>query len=389
VNQRNSSISSSRLGLGSGWNYWPLIVIAGWAILGLIAIDVAINIAFAFPSDPKVLTPSSLQQYFEYGRSAEGALIRMTRPSRLETAPITLAGWYDPLVSTGPATRSTSTSEDPNPHKPVVTIFGGSHSVRLANALGRVSKDLTWRSVGAPGATPNWSYGAYLRDRGGGNSIAVVLTFNANELAMITSFSPAIWSGDLPMPYVGDRFYLKGGQLKAILAPYDSFEQYEQRFFNPKAWSETVDFFAKNDPLYDSFAFRASLLDRSSLVRLARRAYNQNRNRSVLRAVLDKSGFNPASEAIQVARAIIRAFAAQARADGMIPVIYLVNSLGYSDNLFRALKPALDADKVPYVSSHEFVSPNDPNGYLPDSHFTDANDDLLAAALEDVVKRSR
>jgi hypothetical protein len=70
---------------------------------------------------------------------------------------------------------------------------------------------------------------------------------------MITSFSPAIWSGDFPMHYVGDCFYLEGGQLEVIHAPYDSFEQYKQTFFNPTAWSATVDFFAKNDPLDDSF----------------------------------------------------------------------------------------------------------------------------------------
>jgi hypothetical protein len=94
----------------------------------------------------------------------------------------------------------------------------------------------------------------------------------------------------LPDAYVGDCFYLEGGQLKVIHAPYDSFEQYKQTFFNPTPWPAPVDFFAKNDPLYDSFIFGASLLDRSSLVRFARRAYNQNRSRSILHAVLDMLG---------------------------------------------------------------------------------------------------
>jgi len=55
----------------------------------------------------------------------------------------------------------------------------------------------------------------------------------------------------------------------------------------------------------------------------------------------------------------------------MVPVIFIVNNLGYSDHLFRVLKPSLDADKVRYLSPHSIVSPNDPRGYLPDSHFTD------------------
>jgi hypothetical protein len=69
----------------------------------------------------------------------------------------------------------------------------------------------------------------------------------------------------------------------------------------------------------------------------------------------------------------------------MIPVIFIANNLGYSDYLYRALQPVLDADQIPYVSSHTILSPNDPRGYLPDSHFTDAVDDKLARELERVI----
>ena len=383
MSQHSSYTSSSSLAFG--WRVAPLLVIAGWMIASLATIDVFIDFAFPYPRDPKVLTPTRLQQYFEYGRSAEGALRRMTRADPATTAPITLAGWYDPLLATqwGVSGQVPLTAK---PDKPVVTIYGASHSVRLAAALGRVSKDLISRSVGAPGATPNWAYGAYLRDRGGGASVAVVLTFNANELAMITSFSPSIWSGDFPMPYAGDRFYIEGGELKTIRPPYDSFKSYQQTFFDPKAWAAAVDFFARNDPLYDAFSFRANVLDYSVLARLVRRAYNQNHTRANLHEVLDKSGFHPESQGVQVARALIHAFATQARTDGMIPVIYLVNNLGYSDLLFRALQPALAADKVVYVSSHTLVSPDDPSAYLPDSHFTDVNDDRLATAIAQAIK---
>lgn len=381
------SSSKTRHGLGPSWNFIPLLVIVSWAIAGLAAIDTFIGVAFDYPSNPKT-PPSRLQAFFEYGRSTESALKRMTRPDRSRTAPITLAGWYDPIVSTGPQEEQVlpATSE---PLKAVVTIYGGSHSVRLAHALGRVSKYLAWRSVGAPGATPNWSFGAFLRDQDGyKKSTAVVLTFNTNLLPAITSFSPAMWNNDSPMPYTGDRFFLTGGRLEVMHPPYDSFEEYERMLRDPKAWPWAVNFFAGNDPLFDSISFRSSALDSSALVRLMRRAYNTDRHKKIERAVLSKSMFHPESEAIQVARAIIHEFSARARADGKIPVVYLVNDVGYSDVLFRALKPSLDADAVPYVSSHQFVSPSDPNGYLPDSHFTDANDDRLAAALEEVIMKA-
>src|SRR5579863_1456423 len=98
MNQLNSFISNSedtlrRLGAA--------IYVAVWIFIGLVAIDVSINLLFAYPSDPKVTNPSRLQSYFEYGRSVEGQLSRLTRTDRSQTAPITLSGWYDPIVVEG------------------------------------------------------------------------------------------------------------------------------------------------------------------------------------------------------------------------------------------------------------------------------------------------
>lgn len=360
------------------WTLLPLLGIIGWALAGLAVIDAFIGLAFPYPGEPRTM-PSRLQSFFEYGRSAEDALRRRTRPDKALTAPITLSGWYEPLIASQPKGVAA---------KPIVTVYGGSHSVRLAHALGRVSDDLSWRSAAAPGASSNWSYGAFLRDKDGRRgSVAVVLTFNTNLLPAITSFSPSMWNNDNPMPYTGDRFAVSDGELKVIHPPYDSFEEYQRTLSNPIAWSRAVDFFAKNDPLFDPISFRSNVLDHSALARLARRAYNTDRHKKIERAVLDPVAFNENSEAVQVARAIIRKFAADVRKEGRIPVVFLVNDLGYSDVLFRAVEPALRASDVPYLSSHQFIAPNDSSGYLPDGHFTDANDDRLGRALDELVRK--
>lgn len=363
---------------GIRWTFLPLLGIIAWALAGLGAIDAFVGLAFRYPDDNTAM-PSRLQSFFEYGRSAEGALQRKTDADKAKTAPITLSGWYEPLIASNPKGAA---------GKPAVTIYGGSHSVRLAHALGRVSGHLTWRSVAAPGASSNWSYGAFLRDRAGRDgSVAVVLTFNTNLLPAITSFSPMMWNNDNPMPYTGDRFIVSDGALKVVHPPYDSFEEYQRTLTTPAAWSRAVAFFAKNDPLFDPISFRSSVIDHSALARLARRAYNTDRHKDIEKAVLNRVTFNEDSEAVQVARAIIRQFAADVRAEEKIPVIFLVNDLGYSDVLFRAVEPALRASNVPYLSSHQFISPDDFNAYLPDGHFTDANDDRLARALADIVRK--
>lgn len=377
MNQLNSSTSSSKQTLLR--RIAPAYV-AAWVVVGLVVIDLAINILLAYPSDPKVVHPSQLRLYFEYGRSTEGQLARMTRPDRSKTAPITLPGWYDSLDITE--------FPDKSPNS-IVTIYGMSHAVRLGQALERTSERLTPRMVGAPGAPTNWSFGAYLRDRGGRKSRAVVLAIMSYSLPMITTVSAMTWSFDLPMPYTTDRFYVMDDQLRVLHPPFTSFEGYVDAFYDSAKWQATRELFAKNDTMYNAFIMRASILDHSSLFRLIRRAYAQRYVRSIRKAIFDGTGFRASSEQVQVARAIIREFARQARSDGVIPVIFIVNNLGYSDYLFQALRPVLEKDNIPYLSSHTIVSPDDPRGYLPDSHFTDEVDDRLAAALEKIIEAAK
>jgi hypothetical protein len=377
MSQLSSSISNSRT--SSVRSVFRALKVPLWVCISLVVIDVLINLVFAYPSDPKVTNPSHLRLYFEYGRSTEGQLARMTRADRTETAPITLSGWYDPLeVQDYPAKAQ----------NPIVTIYGMSHAVRLGQALSRTSDRFTPRTVGAPGASTNWSFGAFLRDRGGGKSRAVVLAFMSQNFPMITTLSAMTWTFDLPMPYTSDRFYLDGDHLGVIHPPYTSFEQYVAAFSDPAKWSAARDYFAKYDTMYNDFILRASILDHSSLFRLIRRAYAQRVLRNARNAILTADGFRSDSEQVKVARAMIHEFAQRARGDGMIPVIFIANNLGYSDYLFKALSPALQQDNVPYLSSHTIVSPDDPRGYLPDSHFTDEVDDKLARALVKVIESS-
>jgi hypothetical protein len=278
--------------------------------------------------------------------------------------------------------------EDPSTgEKPIVTFYGMSHAVRLAQALGRVSDRYAPRSVGAPAATANWSYGAYLRDRGGGKSRVVVLALMSVSLPMITTVSPMTWNIDFPMPYTSDRFYIERGELRVVHPPFTSFQQYVETFFDHERWSAARAFLAKYDSMYNSFIMRANFLDHSSLFRLIRRAYGQRFVRNERMKVLDRTGYEPASEQIQVARAIVHDFAEHAKLDGMMPVIFIVNNFGYSDYLYQALQSTLEAYKIPYLSSHKIVSPTDPRGYLPDSHFTDIVDDKLARALVELIDR--
>jgi hypothetical protein len=353
-----------------------VVVTALWTCVWLALIDLFINTVFAYPQDPKNVAPGGLRLYFDYGRSVEGKLRRETRNDPNATAPITLTGWYSPLKINRPPAES---------GKEIVTIYGMSHAMRLAQALDRTSQRFVTRSVGAPGAAPNWSYGAYLRDRGGGESKAAVLAFLSANLASITTMSSMTWGIDLPNPYTSDRFVVTDKGLGVVHPPYASFADYVAVFDDADKWAKAKAAFAQYDTMYNSYLTTDTLFDKSALFRLIRRAYGQRYFREKRRESLDQSGFNADSEQVKVAQAIVRDFAAHVREDGMVPVIFIANNLGYSDFLFQALEPALKADNIPYLSSDKFISPADPRAYLPDSHFTDENDDKLARELEKII----
>lgn len=371
MNLPNSSTSSSdeptaRRGLAT----------LAWTLLWLVVLDIAVNVAFAYPRDPKDLSPSALALYFDYGRSMEGRLRRSTRADPAETAPITLAGWYDPLEA----------FERPaKPGGAEVTIYGMSHAVRLADALQEVSPNYQVRSVGAPGASTNWSYGAFLRDEGNGKSKAVVLAIMSSTLPMILSPTPMNWNTSFAMPYTADRFVMSGQGLERIRPPYESFEGYVRALDDPASWNDVLAQFARTDPFFDPLLVRGTWLDNSTLVRLSRRAWSQWRDRDWRTGVLTAEGYDPDSEPVRVANALVADFARQARAKGMVPVIYIVDSFGYGDQLYRALASTLARDDIPYIATHDHVDPMDPRGYLPDSHFTDDNDARLARQLAKVL----
>lgn len=348
----------------------------GWALVWLLVLDIAANLAFAYPRDPKNLSPNPFALYFDYGRSMEGRLRRATRADPAATAPITLAGWYEPLTAVERAAK---------PGGAEVTIYGMSHAVRLAEALQAGSTRYQARSVGAPGASTNWSYGAFLRDKGKGESRAAVLAIMSSTLPMILSPTPMDWNTSFAMPYTADRFVMGRGGLERVAPPYESFDDYVRTLDDPAAWRRALEQFERTDPFYDAFLVRETWLDNSTLFRLARRGWSQRRDGAWRNEVLTAEGYYANSEPVRVANAIVADFARQARAQGIVPVIYIVDSFGYSDQLSRALAGTLRRDNIPHLATHTVIDPMSPTAYLPDSHFTKANDDRLAHELDRII----
>jgi len=351
-----------------------------WIAAYMILIDIAINVAFPYPKDPHNISPSAIAQFFEYGRSIEGKLTRMTGKTDASSAPIISAGWLQD------AQIKPTSNLQVRPNTTVVTVYGMSHAVLLAQDLATIDKSLSVRIFGAPGAVPTWSYASYLFDRKQQHSDVVVLGIMTLGVPLICTTSGATNHFESVEPYTYPRFFFSNGMLRSALPPFISIDQYRDTFYNPDKWNSYVKWLKQYDKYYDPLLFHKTFLDSSSLLRMLRRAYAHTSQRSKMAEVYeDRNGFNGNSEEVQILLTVIRKFSEDARQNNSLPIIYIVNNVFLSDHLFTILRPTLFADKILFLSTHDICPPNDPRNYLPDSHFIPSKNMELARAMAKII----
>ena len=136
------------------------------------------------------------------------------------------------------------------------------------------------------------------------------------------------------------------------------------------------------------FFFKRSIMDNSAFLRLIRRAYSEREKQKVISSVYTQTRFVETSEEIVILRTIVKNFSEAAKKDDIIPVIYIVNSKGTGDRLYRILKATLHQYDIPYLSTHLICPPDDPNVYLiENSHFIPSKDMELATEMIGIIEK--
>ena len=346
----------------------------------MILIDIGINIVFLYPDDPQNIRPSFMQSYFDYGRSVEGKLQWMTRPTPETSAPRVSGGWLKSdkyLLLPAKASK---------PDEVLIALYGMSHTECLWKAIAKTDKRFLIRGFMAAGAAPNWSYAAYEFDRGRHKANIVIMGILTDTVPQITATTGMTAFFDSSFPYTFPRYTIQEDKLIVAHPPFYDVKSYIEHFYDQAKWNNYRAWLSKNDKHYDSFLFRKSILDHSALFRLSRRAYSEREKLERTKIVHTIKGFNEASEEIVILRAIVKAFAESARKDGVIPIVYVVNSKGSGDHLFRILKPVFEANDIPYLSTHIICPPDDPHAYLTEnSHFIPSKDMELAAEMIKII----
>ncbi len=307
----------------------------------------------------------------------------MTGKTNVESAPIISFGWLK---------SETNTSKDRKRLKPdesLVAVYGMSHTQMLGEAIPKVNSNYVIRSITAPGAVPTWTFTAFKLDMNRCRPDVAIFGIMTDSVPLISATSGATAYFDMSYPYTFPRYIVNDGNLHAVYPPFASVEEYRDYFYNQVKWSEYRSWLEKYDSFYDPLLFEMSPFDRSSIIRIMRRAYFEYRRKERVDTIYGKEGFNTKSDEVTVLRLIVRDFAKSARERNIIPVIYIVNNQGRSDHLYKILKPALAADNIPFFSTHTICPPDNPKIFLANSHFTPDKDLEIAREVINIIKRER
>lgn len=351
----------------------------------IVLLDLAINLMFPYPQDPKNTSPNALALYFDYGRSIEGKVKRQLGSNEDNTAPIALAGWLKPAIdfSKSPETKEINTPNVSSEEKTKITVYGMSFTEQVAEAMNKLNPKLEVTNIAGPAAPPNHSFAAYQVNRSQDDGEIIVWGILASSLFGLDAMTGMTVGAEVPAPFTFPRYNLENNKLKKTWPVIDSIQDLISTQQNPQLWEEFVMQLKKNDFYYDEFSFRENILDNSALVRLLRRAWIQNIKSQKQNKIHTPKGFNPDWEGIITLNQMIVEFNQMTKEDGKTLFILLINNQGYDDHLFQIVQQTLVNESIAYVSTHEIVSAKNRSNFLPDGHFTEeANQKIAQKVLE-------
>jgi hypothetical protein len=378
----SSSTSNSDSGRLKGRARQRILGILLWTIGALFLIDFTVGLAFRPPSDPR-RTLSSLQNYFEYGRSIEGKLRRIVGSSPELDSPIVKAGW---LVKECDVETSTP------PGKRGFDVYGMSFSNEIAIRLERLDPRLVSQRFGGPAAPPNHSYACFNRRYQAGLRRAPVqiLGVLASSVRRMITVTGLTTSFEQPQPFTYPRYSIRAdGQLEGSSSSISTEDDLRVALADPVKWRAFLNDLSSNDAFYERRMFQADIFDYSVLARMFRRAWGQRTLRERTAALHAVEGFSGAPEIAPVLRAMLLDFATKARAAGEHPVVILFEDQGYGRALSAIAAPMLQANGIDFVATSAIVSPDDSGNFVADGHFTPAANEKISYAVIDLLHRAR
>lgn len=352
--------------------------VIGLSALWLVVMDICVALILSLGIGPL----KSLESYFDFGRSVPG------KHAVWKSAPDLGGNLYD--VGWRSASLETSTlkfaSEDPD-HGPVFRSYGMSFVNHILRAAHQGDPTLVLDLHAGPGAPPNWVYAAFLDDRANRRAGDVaILGLLSSSVPGMASMSNRSWVFEQPAPMTYPIFRPnEDGGLSRTDPLVTSPDQERALSDDPAAkaaWDAQLE---EQDALYRPEAFAAPWLDRSPFARLVRRAMATGAIETAKKEVLK-------TEPVlgETLRRMSLIFAQNAREDGQLPLVILVQTQGpEAPDLVKIMGPSLQKAGISYLATADHIDPSNPANFLPDGHYTPAANDILATRFQEILDQHR
>ncbi|MCA8966652.1 MAG: hypothetical protein KDC48_17360 [Planctomycetes bacterium] len=342
-------------------------------LAGLALLDLAFGWLCESQSHLPMDDRSAIARYFDYGRSLEGKLDQLVDDRDGKVQGLADAGWIRPAADDQPKV--------PGPGQNLlISVYGMSFAHHIAHAMARQDPRLAIRASGGPGASLSQCVALFEADRGQHQARVEVLGVLASSLVGTVTMSHMTWNFEVPAACLYPRFTLDDGRLVRHEPPANDLAQLRALTAGAAGRQRLRDALQQHDAFFEPLVFDA-FLDRSVLVKMLRRAYGQSHEAALMARLHDSGGFTDALQLPELARALTARFLAETRADGAVPVLLLIDDLGYDDHLDRLMAPLTADPELLTFSTYDLADPNDPGNFVADGHFTAAVDERLAEAL--------
>lgn len=358
------------------------IVVAAWTLawLGLFDLGVAATLAVI---DGRAPALAGLVNLFDYGRSVPGKLARWIEQPDAPGALFDV-GWRSDAVA---RSAERFAADDPAAG-PVIRGYGMSFLNQMLTAAQEIDPALRLDLHAGPSAPPNYVYALFQDDRDQRRPGDVaVLGILSSALPALAAMSNRTWLFEQPAPFTYPVYRPEGDGLRRVEPLIDGAAAERTAMADPDLGARWRAQLSQEDAFYGPAAFALPQLDASPFLRLVRRSLATASIAAREADILAPGGPFPVDETL---RRLALGFAAEARAEGVIPVVALVQTRDASDRDLRALlAPLLAAEGIAYVATADVADPRTAANFVPDGHFTAAVNQRLGRAFLDAAAAAR
>ncbi len=350
-----------------------------WFLVGCVGVlavfDLGVGATFATPAkwDAPV---GSLNRYFNYfGESIEGKLEYTTGVDGEEPSPIIQAGWIK--------TELYAPSEDWDSGGKRFVVYGMSFTNRIAEQMKEIDPSLAILSRGGPSAPLSHSFSLFEADPQRREADHVVVGILSSSIPHLQSLSGQGFTFESPAPYTFPQFRVQEDRLERIDPVIKDRDRFVElcRHRGPE-WYSHLESLRKYDLSWSGFMFRKSILDKSVLAKLVRRAWGKR----VIGLCQDrvysaKTGYKTDEPVLAAVPMLLGKMHEMCVKDGQELTVVLLHAIGEPGHLDAWLKQDLRERGIHVVSTTDIFNSLDAMNFESGNHFLPRLDHQIAESV--------